>query len=128
MAEISYSPQVVDHFTNPRNPGVLPDATGRGRAGGGSSGEILVQISVRSEDGVIAESRFRAFGCSATIAAASVTTELLRGRRLEDALCLEPGEVEEALGGLPGDRHYCAEYAAEAARAAARDDLSRHGR
>ena len=62
---------------------------------------------------------------SASIASASVTTELLKGRALRSALDLGPEEIEAALGGLPESRKYCAEYAARAARAAAEDSLSR---
>ena len=67
------------------------------------------------------EARFRAFGCSASIASASVTTEILGGRTLESARRIEPAEIEAALGGLPESKRHCAEYAAAAARAAAED-------
>lgn len=125
MTTTEYTPQVVDHFTNPRNPGRLPDATGSGQAGDGKNGELLIQISIQASEGVVKEARFRAFGCSASIACASVTTELLGGRTLEGALALAPEEVEAALGGLPQSRQYCARYAADAARAAAQDNLNR---
>ena len=129
MATTEYTPQVIDHFTNPRNPGVLPDATGRGQAGEGTRGELMIQISIRAQDGVVEEARFRAFGCSASIASASVTTELLAGRTIASALELAPEEIKAALGGLPESKSHCAHYAAEAARAAAEDSLERqsHG-
>ncbi|MDQ3856777.1 MAG: iron-sulfur cluster assembly scaffold protein [Chloroflexota bacterium] len=123
MTDTEYSAQVIDHFTSPRNPGSLSDASGRGEAGDGKSGEILIQISLRATGDLIEEARFRAFGCSATIASASVTTELLRGCSLREAALLSPEEIESALGGLPESRRYCAEYAARAARAAAEDGL-----
>lgn len=122
-----YTPLVIEHFTNPRNPGSLPDATGTGQSGDGSNGEILIQIALRAgggADGVIEEARFRAFGCSASIASASVVTELLQGRTLGAALTLGADEVEAALGGLPASRKHCAEHAVRAARAAAADSLS----
>lgn len=123
MSFTDYSQQVIDHYTEPRNPGALPGATGRGQAGDGAHGELLIQIQLRASGEVIEEARFRAFGCSASIAAASVTTELLRDRTVESALGLQAEEVERALGGLPEGKRHCASYAAEAARAAARDHL-----
>ena len=122
-----YTDQVRDHFSNPRNPGALPDATGRGQAGEGTSGELMIQLTVRAPAGTVEEARFRAFGCSASIAAASVATELLLGRTLAAAAELSPEEIEAALGGLPEGKRHCARYAAEAARAAARDGLAHVG-
>lgn len=125
MSMTEYSPEVIDHYTDPRNPGALPDATGTGQAGQGSGGELMIRIQVRAAGGVVEEARFRAFGCSASIAAASVTTELLRGRSVAAASLLDAAEVERALGGLPESKRHCAAYAAEAARAATRDHLAR---
>ncbi len=128
MSVTEYSPQVIEHYTNPRNPGALPDATGRGQAGDGTKGELLIQIQIRASGNVVEEARFRAFGCSASIAAASATTELLQGRAVERALELDADEVEEALGGLPESKRHCASYAADAARSAIRDHLNRADR
>ena len=120
-----YTPQVIEHYENPRNPGALSNATGKGQAGGGADGEILVQIQIRAEGESITAACFRAFGCSASIASASVTTELLQGRSLRSALALDALEILDALNGLPADKRHCAEYAASAARTAVQDHLSR---
>jgi len=118
-----YTPEVVEHFQNPRNPGALPNATGNGQEGDGTNGELLIQIQIRANAQTVMEARFRAFGCSASIASASVTTELLQGRSLRSALTLDAAEIEDALLGLPVNKRHCAEYAAKAARAAVRDHL-----
>ncbi len=120
-----YTPQVIEHYEHPRNPGALPNATGTGQAGGGADGEILIQIQIRAEGDSITAACFRAFGCSASIASASVTTELLHGRPLRSALIMEAEEILDALDGLPADKRHCAEYAASAARAAVQDHLNR---
>lgn len=114
-----YTSQVIDHYVNPRNPGTVAEADGVGQAGDGTNGELLIRISLRSAEGVVEEARFRAFGCSASIASASVATELLAGRSLESAEQLSAEEIEAALGGLPDHKRHCARYAAEAARSAA---------
>ncbi|MDP9351241.1 MAG: iron-sulfur cluster assembly scaffold protein [Chloroflexota bacterium] len=127
MTRTEYSLEVIDHYSHPRNPGALPDATGRGQSGQGTGGELLIQIAIRAKNGVVEEARFRAFGCSASIASASMATELLAGRTLPRALELGPEEIEQALGGLPASRQHCAAHAAAAARDAVQDHLAHAG-
>lgn len=76
--------------------------------------DTMVQIFVKLSTGVVERASFRTFGCSACIAASSVTTELLIGR----ASAPTADELDAALGGLPSDKRYCAELVAEAARLA----------
>lgn len=102
-----YSERAADHFRNPRNVGDLPGATHVGEARHDRTA-ARVRLALRVERDRVVEARFRALGCSGTIAAASVTTELVRGRTLEEAARLEPQEIEAALGGLPEDRAHCA--------------------
>jgi NifU-like protein involved in Fe-S cluster formation len=104
---------VVDHATNPRNVGILDDADGVGADGNPVYGN-LVRLYVAVSAGRIRAARFKAFGCSATIAAASVTTELATGATLAAARALNAEAVEGALGGLPPEKRYCAEVAAGA--------------
>jgi nitrogen fixation NifU-like protein len=73
------------------------------------------------------ELRFQTYGCGPTIAAASVASELMTGRSVDDLLHVKPEEIERALDGLPEDRKHAAEVAAGALRAAARDYRSREG-
>ncbi|RME92854.1 MAG: iron-sulfur cluster assembly scaffold protein [Verrucomicrobia bacterium] len=112
-----YNDTVMDHFLNPRNAGPLPNANAVGRAGSGDCGD-LVELSLRVEDDRVVEARFRAFGCVAAIAGASVTTELVRGRTVAEALALTNTDVVHALGGLPPRKVECSILAEEAIRAA----------
>jgi len=95
-----YSPQLLDHFQNPRNAGELlnPDATVQ--IENPACGDIL-KLSIRISDGRIAEIRFRAKGCVPAMACASLLTELLVGRTLEDARKLRRAELVLKIGGLP---------------------------
>jgi nitrogen fixation NifU-like protein len=76
---------------------------------------------VRVSRGCITEVRFQAYGCGATIAAASLASELMVGRAVGDLLHLKAEEIEQALDGLPADRRHAADVVAEALRAVARD-------
>jgi len=108
-----YNATVVEHATNPRNVGALDDADGVGADGNPVYGN-LVRVYLRVAEGRIVAARFKAFGCSATIAAASMVTELAAGASLAAARALDARAVEEALGGLPPEKRHCAAVAAGA--------------
>ncbi len=108
-----YSARAADHFRNPRNVGDLPGATHVGEARHERTA-ARVRLSLRIEGDVVAEARFRALGCSGTIAACSVTTELVAGRPVAEVASLIPAAVEAALDGLPEDRAHCAPLVIEA--------------
>ena len=119
-----YSPTLVDHFLNPRNAGMMREPDGTGESEFAGCGD-LARFFLRVRYGRAVEVRFQTYGCGPTIAAASVASELGRGRTVDDLSRLTSGDVEEALEGLPEDRKHAADVAAGALRAAAHDWLSR---
>jgi nitrogen fixation NifU-like protein len=121
---VRYSPTLVDHFLNPRNAGLLRDPDGVGEDQYEGCGD-LARFFLRVHDGRAAEIRFQTYGCGPTIAAASVASEMLRGRPLEELIEIKADTIEQALAGLPDDRKHAAEVAAGAMRAAALDCLRR---
>ncbi len=110
---LPYSPLTVEHFRHPRNAGRLPDASAVGIVDDRAT-DNYVSIYLRIEDGRIQAASFRTLGCSACIAASSITTELVRGRSLEEARALDAAAIDHALGGLPAEKRHCAELAARA--------------
>lgn len=105
-----YSPITLDHFHHPRGVGELEDPTHTARRENPVCGDV-VQITLRVEGGRVAEVRFRAFGCVATIAACSLLAERIRGRPLEEAWALDGPALEKALGGLPATKRHGAQLA-----------------
>jgi NifU-like protein involved in Fe-S cluster formation len=98
--------------------GRLADADGIGRVDDPAS-ETTISLYLKLDaQRRIARVTFRTFGCSACVAASSVTTELLTGCTVDDAHGLDAQAIDAALGGLPPEKRYCAELAAEAARRA----------
>jgi len=95
-----YSPQLLDHFQNPRNAGDVLNPDASAQIENPACGDIL-KLSIRVADGRIAEIRFRAKGCVPAMACASLLTELLLGRPLEDARNLRREELVLKIGGLP---------------------------
>ena len=121
-----YSDKVMDHFTHPRNVGEIPDADGIGEVGNPTCGDIM-RFSIKVDNGVITDVKFKTFGCGAAIATSSMATELAKGKTLEEALQLTNKAVAEALDGLPPVKMHCSNLAADALKAAIRDYKHRRG-
>ena len=121
-----YSQKVLDHFTNPRNVGELPDANGVGEVGNAKCGDIM-RMYLKIEGEVITDVRFKTFGCGAAIATSSMATEMVKGRTVEEALQLTNKAVMEALDGLPPVKVHCSVLAEQAVRAALADYYKRQG-
>ena len=95
-----YSKTFLDHFNNPRNVGVIEDAGGVGTEKNEVCGDTMT-LYLRMEGERIVEAQFQTLGCSASIAASSVTTELVSGKSLEEARALTRHDIAEALDGIP---------------------------
>ena len=86
-----------------------------------------VRLTLRIDQGVIQEARFKAFGCGAAIAAASRLTEMLTNLSLAEARAVRDESVAAALGGLPEEKIRCSVLAEEAVSAALIQYASRAG-
>jgi len=115
-----YSEKVMDHFRNPRNVGRLENADGIGEVGNMKCGDIM-KIYLKIEDGIIEDVKFETFGCGSAIASSSMATELIKGKKVEDALEITNKAVAEALDGLPPHKMHCSVLAEEAIRNALAD-------
>ena len=112
-----YSEKVMDHFTNPRNVGELEEASGTGTVGNPECGDIM-KLTIKVEDDVITDVKFKTFGCGAAIATSSMVTELVMGKKLSEADDISNATVAEALDGLPPIKMHCSNLAADALHAA----------
>jgi len=110
-----YSPQVLDHFQNPRNPGVVPDADTRVEIENPACGDVL-ELTARIANGRVEEIRFRAKGCVAAMACASALTDIVSGMSVSDARQIDRKEVVQKLGGLPEASGHAAYLAIDALR------------
>ena len=120
MAQGPYSDKVMDHFMHPRNMGEIEDASGVGEVGNPACGDVM-RLYLKIEDGKIVDAKFKTFGCGAAIASSSMTTELIKGKSIDEALKLSNEAVSEALGGLPPAKQHCSVLAEEALQAALED-------
>ena len=119
-----YSEKVMDHFMNPRNVGEIPDADGVGTVGNPVCGDLMT-VYIKVEDSRLKDVKFKTFGCGAAIATSSMTTELAKGKTIEEALKITRGDVADSLGGLPAIKMHCSNLAADALHAAIKDYLKK---
>ena len=112
-----YSSKVMDHFQNPRNVGEIPDASGIGKVGNPTCGDLM-HIYIKVVDNIIEDIKFKTFGCGAAIATSSMVTELVKGKNLEEVNKISNETVSEALDGLPAVKMHCSNLAADALQAA----------
>ncbi|MDR0293963.1 MAG: Fe-S cluster assembly scaffold protein NifU [Oscillospiraceae bacterium] len=121
-----YTERVMDHFNNPRNMGEVEDYNAEGTVGNAKCGDIM-RMTMRIEDGVIEDVKFKTFGCGAAVATSSIATEMVKGKTVEEALKLTNSAVVEALEGLPPQKIHCSVLAEEAVRAAIENWRERAG-
>ncbi len=121
---MAYSDKVMEHFTNPRNIGEIKDADGIGEVGNPVCGDVM-RITIKVRDDIITDIAFKTLGCAAAIATSSVTTEMARGKNLDEAMKIEKNVVADELGGLPPQKMHCSNLAAEGLHKAIEDYRSK---
>ena len=95
-----YSPELLDHFQNPRNPGEIEHPDSTARLENPACGDIL-ELSLKLEGHRIADIRFRAKGCVPSIACGSAITELAKGKTVEEACAIQKEDLLRKVGGVP---------------------------
>jgi len=115
-----YSDKVMEHFKNPRNMGEISNADGVGTVGNPVCGDLMTMY-IKVKDNHIEDIKFKTYGCGAAIATSSMTTELAKGKTLEEAMKITRASVAESLGGLPKVKMHCSNLAADALHAAIDD-------
>jgi nitrogen fixation NifU-like protein len=119
---MAYSDKVIDHYENPRNVGSLgkdDDDVGTGLVGAPACGDVM-KLQIRVENGVIADAKFKTFGCGSAIASSSLATEMIKGMTLDQANEIRNTQIVEELN-LPPVKIHCSVLAEDAIKAAIED-------
>lgn len=119
-----YSRKVLDHFHNPRNTGNLKNATIVTSLENKKCGDI-VKLYLKIEDNIILDAKMKTFGCTASIASASILTEILKGKSIHDAQKLDYKDIVNALDGLPERKIDCAKIAEQVTKSAIEQFLTK---
>ena len=124
---MAYSEQVLDHYNNPRNVGSYKkgeEGVGVGLVGAPSCGDVL-QLSIKVEDGIITDARFKTYGCGSAIASSSLVTEWVKGKTLDAAMEIKNSQIAEEHA-LPPVKIHCSILAESAITAAVEDYRKKH--
>lgn len=123
---MDYTDEVIKHFLNPHNVGEIPDADGVGEVGNPKCGDIM-KMFLKIDNNIIVDAKFKTFGCAAAIAISSVSTDLIIGKTVENALKVTNKDVMDVLGGLPSVKVHCSLLAEQAIKEAISDYYRRKG-
>jgi len=119
-----YSERVMEHFRNPRNVGEIENASGVGEIGNPVCGDMMT-FYVKIENGILADVKFKTFGCGAAIAVSSMVSEMARGKTIEEAMKISNADVAKELGGLPPNKLHCSNLGADALHKAIENYLAK---
>jgi nitrogen fixation protein NifU and related proteins len=111
-----YPERLLEHFQNPRNVGELAPPAVTVEVSNPACGDIL-RLSVRWEEGRVAEARYKVRGCTASIAAGSVLTEWMTGRSRTELATLTASMIDDAVGGLPPASQHAAALCVDGVKA-----------
>lgn len=127
---MAYSDKVLEHFTHPRNVGTLDKDkknVGTGLVGAPECGDVMrLQIEVDEATGVIADAKFKTFGCGSAIASSSLVTEWIKGKTIDEALAIDNMDIVEELA-LPPVKIHCSVLAEDAIKSAIADYKTKNG-
>jgi len=124
---MNYTEKVMDHFLNPRNIGKIEDADAVAEIGNATCGDIIKLYLKITPDGVIENITFQTFGCGAAIATSSMTTEMVKGKTIDEALEITREQVADELGGPPANKMHCSNLAADALHKAIKEYKAKNG-
>ena len=108
-----YNKNVIDHFQNPRNMGEIKNPDAEATVGNPNCGDVM-KIAINVSNNIIKDIKFQTMGCAAAIATSSKTTELAKGKTIEEAKKITNQTVAKALGQLPPIKLHCSNLAADA--------------
>ena len=122
---LNYTEKVMDHFLHPRNIGEIENPDGYAEVGSPVCGDMLsfflkVGKNEKNED-IISDVKYLSFGCASNIATASMMTEQVIGKTIEDAKKFKFKEIVDDLGGLPEQKLHCSVLAVQGLQKAIKD-------
>ena len=111
---MEYTEKVIDHFMNPRNIGKLSDANATASEGSPACGDqVNFYLKINKDTLIIEDIKFLSYGCASNIATASITSEIVKGKSIDDAKSITWKDITEELGGLPNTKVHCSVLAVD---------------
>lgn len=125
---MQYSQKVLDHFMRPHNVGQMENPDAVATEGSPSCGDqVTIYLKINPDTLVIEDVSFLSYGCASNIATASIITDLIKGKTLEEAKKVTWRDAMEALDGLPPVKVHCSVLAADTVQTAISNYEIAHG-
>ncbi len=115
-----YSEKVMKMFRDTKNYGKIENADGLGKVGNPKCGDVM-WIYIKVDNGIITDAKYETFGCVAAIATSSMAIDMIKDKKVDEALTITNKTVAEALDGLPPEKLHCSLLAEEGIKAAIED-------
>jgi len=101
MSSDIYKDIILDYYRNPRNFGDLPNPDVRAKDSNPLCGDII-EMQLKINDGKVEDVRFKGKGCAISQASASMLTEVVKGKSLDEVKAMSKTDVLNLLGIDPG--------------------------
>jgi len=125
---LPYGKKLLEHFKNPHNAGIIKDADAKATEGSPACGDIVtLYLKVDEKTHKIKDIKFESYGCASNIATASVITDLVKGKTIEEAKAITWKKAADELGGLPPIKMHCSVLAVDTLRSAILNYEEIHG-
>jgi len=116
---MAYSKQLLDHYENPRNVGILDENAsnvGTGMVGAPACGDVM-RLQIQVDEGIITDAKFKTYGCGSAIASSSLLTEWVKGMHIDEANQVKNTQLAQELA-LPPVKIHCSVLAEDAIKTA----------
>ncbi|MDA3885540.1 MAG: iron-sulfur cluster assembly scaffold protein [Candidatus Delongbacteria bacterium] len=126
---LKYTKETIDHFTNPHNLGTLENSNAEATEGSPACGDMVnYTLQINPETLIIEDIKFRSYGCASNIATASIATDIVKGKHIDEVKKMGTSEAASKLGGLPPIKMHCSVLAINGIKAAIREFEKKIGR
>lgn len=126
---LKYSEKTIEHFTKPKNVGEIEGANATATEGSPACGDMVnYTLKINEETLIIEDIKFRSYGCASNIATASIATEMVKGKHIDEVKAMKTSDAANELGGLPSIKMHCSVLAINGIKAAIREFEARTGR
>ncbi len=125
---LPYSKKVIEHFKHPKNVGKIKNPSAMAIEGSPACGDMIkIYLRINKKTKVIEDIKFESYGCASNIATASILTEMVKGKTIDEAKKIKWADAAKALGGLPPIKMHCAVLAVDALKSAIEQWEEKHG-
>jgi len=119
-----FTEEVLKRFKNPKNAGELQDHNAIGESGDPECSDVIKLFIKFSNDKII-DAKFKVYGCPGAISTTDVFIDMIKGKKIEEALEITDKKISDALGGLPTSHMHCSNLPREAFIKAVQDYKSK---